>query len=83
MARQRISRQHLEINSNERFPKLNNFALKMLSVFITTGTYVCESTFPVIKRVESKYRNRIADKTLNDCLQFATIDITIDVQTIV
>jgi len=52
--------------SKDRFLKLKDFALKMRSMF--GNTYVCESTFSTMKQVKYKYRNRMADETLDDSL---------------
>ena len=38
----------------EQFPKLGDFALRMLSVF--GSIYICESTFSVMKRLKSSTR---------------------------
>jgi len=36
------------------------------------NTYLCESTFSIIKQVKSKNRNQMADKTLDDSVEEAT-----------
>jgi len=50
--------------SKDRFPKMNDFALEMHSMF--RNTYVCESTFSTMNHVKSKNRNQMADETLDD-----------------
>jgi len=47
------------------------------------NTYVCESTFSMMKQVKSKNRNRMADKTLDDSFPLATTNAGIDIGTIV
>jgi len=50
-----------KLASNDRFPKLKDFALKM---HLTLGsTCVCESTFSTMKQAKSKYRGRMAHWT--------------------
>ena len=50
----------------------------MLSIF--GSTYVCESTFFVMKRLKSNARNRLADETLDACLRLATTEVDVDVE---
>ena len=62
----------------EQFPKLRGFALRMLSMF--SSTYICESTFSVMKRLKSSTRNRLGDETLDACLQLSTTNIDVDIE---
>ena len=62
----------------EQFPKLRDFALRMLSMF--GSTYICESTFSVMKRLKSSTRNRLGDETLDACLRLSTINIDVDIE---
>ena len=62
----------------EQFPKLRDFALRMLSMF--GSTYICESTFSVMKRLKSSTRNRLGDETLDACLRLSTTNIDVDIE---
>ena len=67
--------------SNEHFPVLRDFALRMLSMF--GSTYICESTFSVMKRLKSNARNRLADETLDARLRLATTEVDVDVERLI
>ena len=60
------------------FPVLREFALRMLSMF--GSTYICESTFSVMKRLKSNARNRLADETLDARLRLATTEVDVDIE---
>ena len=62
----------------EQFSKLRDFALRMLSMF--GSTYICESTFSVMKRLKSSTRNRLGDETLDACLRLSTTNIDVDIE---
>ena len=62
----------------EQFPKLRDFALRMLSMF--GSSYICESTFSVMKRLKSSTRNRLGDETLDACLGLSTTNINVDIE---
>ncbi|XP_076817402.1 general transcription factor II-I repeat domain-containing protein 2-like [Clavelina lepadiformis] len=66
--------------SNEQFPRLNDFALKICSMF--GSTYICESTFSIMKRLKSDTRNRMADETLDACLRLSTTEFKAEIDTI-
>jgi len=59
--------------SKDRFPKLKDFALKMHS--LVDNTYMCESTFYIMKQINSKNRNRMTDETLNNSLPLVSTGI--------
>ena len=63
--------------SNKHFPVLWDFALRMLSIF--GSTYICKSTFYVMKKLKSNARNRFADKTMDACLRLATTEVDVDI----
>ena len=67
--------------SNEQFPKLRDFALRMLSMF--GSTYICESTFSVMKRLKFHTRNRLGDETLDACLRLSTTIINVDIERLI
>ena len=62
----------------EQSPKLRDFALKMLSMF--NSSYICESTFSVMKRLKSSTRNRLGDETLDACLRLSITNIDVDIE---
>ena len=57
----------------DRFSKLKNLALKMF--FMLKSTNICDNTFSVMKQAECNLKNRIADKTLNDCLNLLSLTL--------
>ena len=65
--------------SKDKFPKLQDFALKMHSMF--GSTYVGESrlTFSTVKLHKSRNRNRMANQ-LDNCLRLAITIIDIDMK---
>ena len=67
--------------SNEQFPVLREFALRMLSMF--GSTCICESTFSVMKRLKSNARNRLADETLDARLRLATTEVDVDIERLI
>lgn len=64
-----------------KYPVLKDFSLKILSLF--GSTYVCESTFSLMKTIKSKERNRMLDGTLKTLLRSATTSIQPDFQALV
>uniref|UniRef100_A0A8D8QSN0 General transcription factor II-I repeat domain-containing protein 2B n=4 Tax=Cacopsylla melanoneura TaxID=428564 RepID=A0A8D8QSN0_9HEMI len=52
-----------------KFPNLKYLALNLKSHF--GSTYLCESLFSTMKIVKSKYRSRLTDCNLNDCIRTA------------
>jgi len=62
--------------SKDGFAELNDFALKMPSMF--ENTYVCESTPSAMKQVKSKNRNRITNEKLDHSRRLATTNTGID-----
>lgn len=60
----------------ERYPLLRNFAIKMYSMF--GSTYICESTFSLMKSIKSKERSSIKHLSLKNQLRVATTSIAID-----
>uniref|UniRef100_A0A4W3JBW2 HAT C-terminal dimerisation domain-containing protein n=1 Tax=Callorhinchus milii TaxID=7868 RepID=A0A4W3JBW2_CALMI len=66
-----------KIIPKDRFPKLNDFALKMCSMFASTRIY--ESTFSAMKRVKFKHSNGLDRHTLESCLRLATTELKVDI----
>ena len=65
-----------KLANTESYPELNNFALRMLSMF--SSTYVCESSFSLMNQIKSKERNQLDDETLSSCVRVALTDVEID-----
>ncbi|XP_029657512.1 general transcription factor II-I repeat domain-containing protein 2A-like [Octopus sinensis] len=55
-----------EYLKDDEFPRLKNFAIKMISIFGTT--YQCEQTFSRMKYVKSAHRARLTDGHLKSIL---------------
>ena len=55
--------------SREKFPLLSACALKVSAYF--GSTYLCEMAFSQMKITKSKYRSRLTDRHLTDCLRLA------------
>lgn len=67
--------------SEQFYPKLYDFGLKMTSMF--GSTYICESTFSTMKLLKSETRSRMTNATLCNQMRLATTEIPVDVQSIV
>ena len=61
-----IQERFWKLVSEDKFPKLKDFALNMHSMF--GSKYVCESTFSTMQLVKSRNRNQMANQTLVNCL---------------
>uniref|UniRef100_A0A3Q3E7E7 SPIN-DOC-like zinc-finger domain-containing protein n=1 Tax=Labrus bergylta TaxID=56723 RepID=A0A3Q3E7E7_9LABR len=55
--------------SREKFPLLTTCALRVSAYF--GSTYLCEMTFSQMKIIKTKYRSRLTDRHLTDCLRLA------------
>ena len=51
--------------------------------FIFGSTYICESTFSLMKIVKSMERNRLTDDNLHYSLRLTTTEIDIDIDKLV
>ena len=69
----------------EKFPILKNAALKLFSMFGSTGTYICECAFSAMNNIKTKNRNQLGNSTLGlqDCHRMATTNILVDTNAIV
>lgn len=56
-----------------RFPHLREFALSVTSMF--GSTYICESSFSMMKHIKSKERYRLSDDTLFHLMQIGCTKI--------
>ena len=55
--------------SKEKYPLLTACALRVNAYF--GSTYLCEMAFSQMKIIKSKYRSRLTDRHLTDCLRLA------------
>jgi hypothetical protein len=55
--------------SKEQYPLLTACALSVSAYF--GSTYLCEMAFSQMKIIKSKYRSRLTDRHLTDCLRLA------------
>lgn len=67
-----------KICSEEKYPKLRNFFLEILSLF--GSTYICESTISHMNIIKSKLRNRIDNSPLKSCIRLSTIGCSINIE---
>ena len=58
----------------EKFPLLKEVYQRLRSCF--GSTYMCESGFSTMKILKSKYRSRLTDSHLNDCMRMAVTNYT-------
>ena len=58
----------------EKFPVLKEVYQRLRSCF--GSTYMCESGFSTMKILKSKYRSRLTDSHLNDCMRMAVTNYT-------
>jgi hypothetical protein len=63
--------------SQEKFSKLQNFSLEMLSLF--GSTYDCEAAFCTINIIKSRMRNRLDNHSLESCLRFILSGLPTDI----
>ena len=55
--------------SSDKYPHLKDVYHRILSCF--GSTYLCESSFSHMNHIKSKYRTRLSDNHLDDCLRLA------------
>ncbi len=55
--------------SSDKYPHLKDVYRRILSCF--GSTYLCESSFSHMNHIKSKYRTRLSDNHLDDCLRLA------------
>uniref|UniRef100_A0A8D8VSJ7 EPM2A-interacting protein 1 n=1 Tax=Cacopsylla melanoneura TaxID=428564 RepID=A0A8D8VSJ7_9HEMI len=53
----------------EKYPIMRTIALKIKSLF--SSTYLCESSFSHMKFIKNKYRSRMTDAHLQNCIRMA------------
>lgn len=66
--------------SQERYPLLRIWALKLCSIF--GSTYICEVAFSAMKLIKSKTRSRMTDSVLSHALRVATSEMEVDFKSI-
>lgn len=64
--------------SADTYPKMKNEMLKLYSMF--GSTYICEATFSTLKHVQSKARNRLTDKHLENLLRIKSCPYQINIE---
>ncbi|RLU19850.1 hypothetical protein DMN91_008409 [Ooceraea biroi] len=65
-----------DILPNETYPNLRKIGSFVLTMF--GSTYVCEATFSKMNYVKNKFRNRLTDHHLEDCLIAATTSYNLE-----
>lgn len=65
----------------DKYPNLYLHAIRIASLFGTT--YLCEQLFSKMNFTKSKFRSRLTDDHLQDCLRIATSSIRPDIEKIV
>jgi hypothetical protein len=63
--------------SQEKFPKLKNFSLEVLSLFVST--YVREAAFFTVNIKKSRMRNRLENSSLESCLRLSLTGLPTDI----
>jgi hypothetical protein len=63
--------------SQEKFPKLRNFSLEMLSLF--GRTYVCEAVLSTANIIKSRMRNGLDNSSLESCLRLSSTGLPTDI----
>lgn len=53
----------------EKYPIVIQVALRLKAMF--SSTYLCEASFSSMKFIKSKYRNRLTDEHLDNCIRMA------------
>jgi len=61
--------------SEEKYPKLNCFALRLCSLL--GSTYVYESVFSIMSHIKSKTRSRLDSEMLSACIRLAATEIPV------
>ena len=72
-----VSEEFWRLVSEEKYPKLNDFALRFCSLM--GSTYVCESAFSIMKHIKSKTRSRLDSQMLSACIRLALTEIPVDI----
>jgi hypothetical protein len=67
--------------TNEQFPKLRKYSLKVCPMF--GSTYICECTFSTMKMLKTKQRNRLSEDVLRSTLRLTTTKIEVDIPSLV
>jgi hypothetical protein len=63
--------------SQEKVPKLRNFSLNILSLFVSSC--VCEAAFSTVNIMKSRMRNRLDNSSLESCLRFSLTGLPTDI----
>lgn len=81
-----ISRKETGLNffrmlSNDKYPKLRDFGLKICSMF--GSTYNCESSFSIMKSIRNSHRTSLTDSSLSNLMHIAITKIEVDIVSLV
>ncbi|XP_030745088.1 general transcription factor II-I repeat domain-containing protein 2-like [Sitophilus oryzae] len=66
------------IVSKDKYSVLCRVALKVKALF--SSTYLCESSFSNMKFIKNKYRNRLTDEHLDNCIRMAVSNYTANIK---
>lgn len=69
------------IVSKDKYSVLWRVALKVKALF--SSTYLCESSFSNMKFIKNKYRNRLTDEHLDNCIRMAVSNYTANIKKII
>jgi hypothetical protein len=69
------------IVSKDKYSVLCRVALKVKALF--SSTYLCESSFSNMKFIKNKYRNRLTDEHLDNCIRMAVSNYTANIKKII
>jgi len=69
------SKDFWQLVSEEKYPKLNYFALRFCSLM--GRTYMCESSFSIVNHVKSKTQSRLDSQMLSACKRLALTEIPV------
>jgi hypothetical protein len=64
--------------SQEKFPKLRNFTLEMLSLY--GSTYVCQTAFSTMNTLNSRMRNHLDNSSQESRLRLSLTGLPIDIE---
>ncbi|KAJ8893855.1 hypothetical protein PR048_006456 [Dryococelus australis] len=65
----------------DKYPKLHNCPLKVISMF--GSTYICECALSTMKRLKSKQRNRLTQEAFKSNLRIVTTEMEADIVALV
>ena len=81
LKKDKIHAEFWSLVSEEKYPLLFDFGIKMLSMFGTT--YICERGFSDMSYVKSKYRSKLDQASLKNYLRVPTTAFEVDIPALV